>query len=450
MPLKILAYRGGRNLERADQPVIETVVDTGGKVFPAAHFRVDFHLEHWAWLFLFMNLIRVLQRGTDITGLDPHSTYRILMVVIAGIFIAGMILTRNRLLGYVIKPPLVFMFIFGCAAVVSSLYSSVTFYTAWKALEVVVLTLATAAILAAHQPYKSVDMAYKLTLTLLALVGISPWLWMVVDFNAVWMPSKGILPYMLQGVIPPVNPNTLGALSAMVGIVLVVRYFRGGPRKNIYFLGALFAIFTLILSSSRTSNAAFWVSILTFAYFDKRRKLFLGLLFGIGIVLAVGVVREVVVAFIERGQSAGAMSTLSGRTVVWETAWEYFKQSPYIGHGFAAAGRFDILHGSRSSHLHGSIFEVLVGVGLAGTIPWLMVFIWTGIRLLRPIGLNLAHMGSELQSKRAELLAFLVYLVLRSTTTSQLAAHNMETMLLMCLVAYSMLRWDVRRNTPPP
>jgi O-antigen ligase len=90
-------------------------------------------------------------------------------------------------------------------------------------------------------------------------------------------------------------------------------------------------------------------------------------------------VGDMTMEYLQRDQSAAAMKSLTGRATFWQFAWEQFLQHPWTGMGAYAAGRFYIMTklGSSLASLHSDWIEVLVGVGLLGLIPFLLVVLGT-------------------------------------------------------------------------
>jgi O-antigen ligase len=146
---------------------------------------------------------------------------------------------------------------------------------------------------------------------------------------------------------------------------------------------------------------------------------------------------DVAEQYIIRGQPKELFSSLSGRTVGWMAAWELFQESPIFGHGFVAAARAQILGTGGASTLHGSIFEVLVGVGLLGLIPWALAVLWTCLRVV-----GLTFRGDKRGLSRdsggdAEMLGLLALILVRSLTSSDLAMHDHAFMLFLSVLAYA-------------
>jgi O-antigen ligase len=205
------------------------------------------------------------------------------------------------------------------------------------------------------------------------------------------------------------------------------------------FIVLILALITLILAQSRTSLIGLVIAICVQLFFDRRFVLLLSMLI-LGVILAASTqFSNVTEQYLVRGQDKELFTSLSGRTHGWEAAWASFQQSPIIGHGFAAAARTEILGTSGASTLHGSIFDVMVGVGLLGSIPWGLAIVWTSLRLLA-----LARRGHPRwksatfnRSVLAEMLGVLALILVRSSTSSGLAMHEHDFMLFLAVVAYA-------------
>ena len=117
-----------------------------------------------------------------------------------------------------------------------------------------------------------------------------------------------------------------------------------------------------------------------------------------------------------------------------------FKGSPFIGHGFAATSRFEILKGSPASTLHGSLFDILAGLGLIGVTPWLLGIIWVGWRIYKQPTKSDSNHISKHALLRAELLALYSFLIVRASTSSGLSYHEKEFMIFIPLLAFASIK----------
>jgi O-antigen ligase len=89
-------------------------------------------------------------------------------------------------------------------------------------------------------------------------------------------------------------------------------------------------------------------------------------------------------AFLERGQTAQGIDTLSGRTVIWEAAHQTWLQHQWFGLGFYSGHRLGISGlQENQSNIDNTWLETLVDVGILGMVP-LALFVLTGFwRLVR-------------------------------------------------------------------
>src|SRR5262249_53364796 len=81
---------------------------------------------------------------------------------------------------------------------------------------------------------------------------------------------------------------------------------------------------------------------------------------------------------LQKYESAGAGSTLSGRTNLWSVVWPEIVHHPIVGHGYRSS-RFisQEVEGAfaEAGHTHNSFLEVLYNNGVVGLIP-ILFMIW--------------------------------------------------------------------------
>lgn len=421
-------------------------VDTG--------MDIRFSRDYLPWMAMLLSVIIWFQpTAVDTSGLGNTSNiYRMFMVIAAGIA-APLLLFRNlHRLGPALIAPVLLIFLYGTIAFLSSLLVPTnSFYTMWKSLEILVDVLAIAVILSSSaRPYESAILAYRLLIAVSTIIVLCVAAGAVISPSDAFRGSRGIIPVMLQGWLPIVNPNSLGFISTLVLIRNISVFGQNATR-----LRRLFAIFvcvvasaTLVLAQSRTATVSFILALAVYLFLDRKRMLALALFGSAGMLFALTSAKELFMGYLQRGQSEELMMSLSGRTHGWSAAWELFLQSPYIGHGFAAAARTEILGGQAASTLHGALFDVIVGVGLAGLVPWIGAIL---LMLVAMAKLTLKLQGSwvpkQMRSIHAELSAITVILLVRALTSSGLAMHDYSLMLLLSLAGYA-YAMNKRKLTP--
>ena len=183
------------------------------------------------------------------------------------------------------------------------------------------------------------------------------------------------IPYQLQGIVPAVSSNGLGALGVILafwslGILLVPRGEVKVPRRVAQAMTIL-GFVTLLFAQYRTGYAAAAVALAVLLAVRRRAGA------GIFIVLVTVVATlwgPVAVKssqpILLRGQSVERATEISGRLDWWAAGLEVWERSPVFGGGLLTASRFEVLaplgH-SFTSSIHGTWVEALVGTGLLGT-----------------------------------------------------------------------------------
>jgi exopolysaccharide production protein ExoQ len=172
----------------------------------------------------------------------------------------------------------------------------------------------------------------------------------------------------MRGVTP--QPNTLGAVSAFT-ILLAVMYFRlfTGRQRVLAAAAMLMSAFCLVYSDSRTSIAALALCLLL--WWLRRANVALNLFTIVAIALAACLVITFVPdvsAYLTRSDSGATdLSSLNGRSGIWDVAWESIYAHPLFGQGYGASRLIlpidDRLFGS-AVNTHNVYMELLFSGGV--------------------------------------------------------------------------------------
>jgi len=177
---------------------------------------------------------------------------------------------------------------------------------------------------------------------------------------------------------PFMSANSIGYNSALLLIVLI----NGWKHFNTRYLEKLFyGVFlsgTLLLSTSRSSIGFLLLALLIVLFF-KNKHLFILLAVPFAVVVGLDFSSYVVKVFktIQGGQAAHVTMSLSGRTVLWQAAFELGKDHPLLGLGFGVGSRAMFYlsqlkgFGDTISTAHNGFLEVFTGTGLLGFLPWI-------------------------------------------------------------------------------
>ena len=437
----IIKARSPKLVKGGLQSLVETKVIQDNNYNTFAYDNL-FRSRYLAWVAMIFSIV-IWFKFSGSTGDQLGNTkniYRILLVALGAAAALNLILKNSNYTFKTISMPLFLLLIYGITALLSSLMIPANaFYTMWKSLEIIIDVMAMIGIIAATRSPSGPLTAYQWLMIYNTIMITLVILGAIVSPADALRPSRGIIPFFLQGHVPLLNPNTVGFISVQLVIHNLAVYFRSSSRQK-YIAGILFIISltTLILSQSRTSTAGMAAGLIVYLYLDNKKGAALTIIALGSIVMLFTSGYELITEYLRRGQSDELVSSLSGRTEGWAAAWEMFKLSPWIGHGFAAAARTEILGAHGASTLHGALFDVMVGTGIAGLIPWLLAIILmlTKMAKLTFTLSKWAHTKYE-RSIHAELSAITAILIIRSATSSGTAMHEHAFMLMLCIIGYS-------------
>jgi O-antigen ligase len=278
--------------------------------------------------------------------------------------------------------------LFGCFSLASALWSPVPGYTiacavgnlAWLSLAVIAAaSLPTAAFCRVLLWALLVEIVLALAASVLAP-----------DFA--WMPPSDMeTDFRLRGLSG--HPNLLAQHAALLVLALlsVQDLKRLGKVSMVSVL--LLASLALILSGSRVTILAIGLAWLLTAI--RSHKAAPHLLVGLAGVVIIGV--QVLIATPDLGSILGALSrtgsaseitTLTGRTDLWQIAWEHFLERPLFGWGFN--GTEQLMAGSvgrsfegNAVNAHNAVLQSLMSLGLVGSIPVFGLFLILIYRCIR-------------------------------------------------------------------
>ena len=429
------------------------------QLLPDDDFLIEPSLQlnavYFSWIAMIFSI--VIWFGFD-SGLkagelgNTRNFYRIILVSIGGILALHHLLKNTRRVRTAMIPPLIFLFLYGLVALFSSvLLPTNSFYSMWKSIEIIIDVMAIIGIIAYTQSVNGPIAAYNWLMTYNTMMLIFIIAGAIINPDLAFRSSRGLIPVLLQGSFPVINPNSVGLISSLLIIHNAAKISRTYSKKSKIIAATIIlaSILTLILAQSRTSIAGLIAGLIIYLYLDKKKGMALSLLLTGVIIMLFTSGSEIISSYLLRGQSAELVSSLSGRTHGWSVAWEMFQQSPWIGHGFAAAARTDILGGqSGASTLHGAIFDIIVGVGLAGLIPWALAMLGI-IKVMTMLTFKMSKWvrTNYERSIHAEFAAITAILVIKTATSSSTAMHEHPFMLLLCVIGYGyMMRRHIRNR----
>ena len=186
------------------------------------------------------------------------------------------------------------------------------------------------------------------------------------------------------------HPNIQGIHCSMMFITAVLLADSQKRSRYFFLFAAIFALFALILTKSRTSlfSALLSVTVLYFIISQKSRKYtYILLLFIIWIFCILSIIREdILIAIWNKGvllgreQDSGIL-TFTGRTELWKAAFKYIRLSPVLGYGYHSfwvprhIREFSDLVGIPITQAHSVYINQLLNTGIIGFITYVSILI---------------------------------------------------------------------------
>jgi len=261
----------------------------------------------------------------------------------------------------------------------------------------------------------------NLTWLLVGLLLLSVWLAVIIFPNLTLMPSKGMSPFLISGVYPRINPNSVSAYAAIIGVVSFVRLNYSSEKKwKILFL---LAIVTMVLSQGRSGIGGFAFGIIIAIMLMRRAGWALIIATLIGILITYYAFDELFWEFFRRGQTEDQFFLFSGRVTVWQYTYDNFIQhQPLMGFGAYSAGRFLVLSDYLGwSSLHSTWVELAVGNGIPATIFFALIIISSWIIIIKYCIENYGHVQIHYF---IEIAAVYTLLIFRSFFSTYFSVHN--------------------------
>jgi O-antigen ligase len=288
-------------------------------------------------------------------------------------------------------------------------------------------------------------------LLLSALIG-TVWLGMLLWPADALIPGVGFVGVQLKGVLPLVDPNSLAEISGVLIVVAFTRCLFAVQHRLFYAVVAVLILPTLVLAQGRSGTTGMITGLMLVLFFAVRARFVVPALALVGALIYLTPAEDRFVEFFMRNQDPKYFASLSGRTDIWEVAWEAFLHRPITGFGgYAGARSSGSAVGDHVSHLGtgatsmlSTWFELLLGVGTPGFLLMASALVGAWIILLRRVWYTPPE--AELSYRLAvEALGVLGVITVRSIFTPNLIWHFPMVFLLVLGYAEALRRTDLGR-----
>jgi O-antigen ligase len=323
--------------------------------------------------------------------------------------------------------------LYALACAFSALFSAEPWLTAYRTLEVLLCVLLAALVTREQTPLRS----FKFALFLIGLLVGTIWIGALIAPGRALQPIPGRTPYlhhMLYGVLPYVNPNTVGSRGGVLAVSGFIFALTAATRRWRLFAWLLFflGVATVIASYSRMAFGALGITLLLMSILLKRWQYAAVMLLVLGILaLAPGAFSALRTHMAQGREATANVDTWSsGRWSLWHQCFEKVESGGlgplFVGNGLGVGLRYDedLLVG----HAHNSYIELMVDVGLFGLLLWFGLVVsclWTFLRYCR---------GSrKARDTWALPLGVLLFLIILSVGASAMVHFGADTLLLVTM-----------------
>jgi O-antigen ligase len=185
------------------------------------------------------------------------------------------------------------------------------------------------------------------------------------------------------------------ALAASAGSLTLLAVILNSLRKRIWLLGFVFVgAAVMIMSGGKAGIVGGIVSVTLFFLLQKRPVAAFGWLLAVvalgSVILAATPLATHFTTYYKRGE----LSTVTGRTELWQAAWPEIVQRPIVGHGYLAS-RFlsEEVEGTfpEAGHMHNGFLEALYNNGVIG----LTIIVLIHLVIVRNLWLALKRLPSR-------------------------------------------------------
>jgi len=402
---------------------------------------------HWLWLLIAISatVFRFGRDATQVTS-SPLDAWALLRLgpeaIVVLVLVIRLVLRRPNWVPDLFTGLTKWMAIFALVCVMTTLWSIYASWTFYKSVEFLFDVSLLAAILASIDTVKSYSTLLDWTWLLYGLELLSAWLGSLIWPGEAWVEGR------LEGVFPIVPFNTVGETGAILALIAMCRLLtisKEKPQRAWYGLLLAFGLISLFVSQTRNTMAGLLLGIILVLFY--MRRFVTTTILGVASALALGLssLGPAVWKYLERDQSEAQLVSLTGRMDWWRFAWQQFLQHPFTGLGAYAGGKFGVLAKLHLNNgaIHSDYMEVIVGTGIWGIPPLVIVLVGTWWYLIR--GVRTRSLPANERQWAIECIGVMAIITVHSVFNVELTWH--APLLFFAIVGYAeMMRRKLKNS----
>lgn len=399
-------------------------------------------------------------KAGDVAVSDSGKVIRAVSVVITGVLAFLYLLNVNGF-KYLFKGTNSWLMIFLFLCLASTVFSSLKSITLFKSFEIFVVILIISLIYSTNDRYeasKKFILALFVFYTLTILGVYFQFAIFGVEGQRQLVSATPLFGFMLISKYPAMVGNALGYLGAVVALfgIYLATTLDADNRQRVMLGVIVFLLGAGVTFFSYTRSVLFFLYLSVFIYFLYKKKYTANVFLVFLIILPLGLpqVQQKIVTHLKRGDTDEKISSLSGRTDMWNAVFDRSAIRIVIGDGYATGSRFMNFDKTgrllTQSNVHNGFLEVVMSIGLLGGIVWLGVM----IRLIRQFYMFYKKARNRLTANEKYFHIFMMSLlflsITRSVMNSMFAYLDYFYPILMAFVMYGdSLRYKIAQLDDP-
>lgn len=394
---------------------------------------------HVLWALIFCSGLVLRKRGSGESTsapVDSAAAYRVALVAVSGlVLLLRLFLRRTEWIGSLTKGIVGLLTWFTLTAMVSSLWSVYWQWTFYKSCEYAVDVGLLAAVVLLIQDEDTFKVLFDWTWIWYGLLLLTAWAGVLYDPAAALSKNFeygeqgiGLIGVQLIGLFPDLASNSIGEFAAVIAAVALARLLpidRTKRYERIWYSWLFLAAFaTMFVAQTRSALAGFCFAVFLIFLFSRRVLHGALIVISSAFLIIVTGAGELILEYLERGQTQTQMMSLSSRLSWWSVAFAKFEDYPLTGLGMWAAGRFGVLAKlgmKMTATMHSDWLEILVGMSFWGVIPILILLVWAWVVLIKHLMQSRLH--PSLHRLSLEAIAVMGVLSVRMVFMTDLTWH---------------------------